>query len=151
MELHFTNEILKLKMFLNSEILLRHEMPRQSRNTKQKEIISKEIQKINSFFNAEELNEKITQKDPAIGIATIYRYLNEAEKTGELYAYMCERKKTYSKGKKSHCHFICEETGKTIHFDVDNLDFIKDKIPGTINSFQLEVKGTCKDCKKEKK
>ncbi len=125
-------------------------MPRKNRNTKQKEIIKKEINKINSFFNAEELHEKVIQKDKDIGIATIYRYLKDAEKTGELYMYMCNRKKTYSKGKKSHCHFICEETGKTIHFDLDNIDFIKDKIPGTITSFQLEVKGTCTECKKHK-
>ena len=125
-------------------------MPRQSRNTKQKETINKEIQKINSFFNAEELHEKVMQQDKNIGIATIYRYLNEAQEKGDLFTYMCDRKKTYSKGKKSHCHFICEETGKIIHFDIDNIDFIKDKIPGTISSFQLEVRGTCTKCEKHK-
>ncbi len=123
-------------------------MPRRGRNTKQKEIIREEIAKLDSFFNAEELHEKVLSKDKNIGIATIYRYLNDAEKQGELYSYLCDRKKTYSKGKKSHCHFVCEETGKVIHFDVENIDFIKDKVPGTINSFQIEVKGICKDCKK---
>ena len=125
-------------------------MPRQNRNTKQKEIIKQEINKINSFFNAEQLLEEIQKKDKDIGIATIYRYLNDAEKKGELYSYVCDRKKTYSKGKKSHCHFVCEETGKIIHFDIDNIDFLKDKIPGTITSFQLEVKGVCQECKKTK-
>lgn len=124
-------------------------MPRQSRNTKQKQIIQESVNKINSFFNAEELHEEVTKKDKNIGIATIYRYLKEAQKKGELFSYVCNRKKTYSKGKRSHCHFVCEKTGKVIHFDLDNIDFIKDKIPGSISSFQLEVKGTCNECIKK--
>ena len=48
-------------------------MPRQNRNTKQKEIIKQEINKINSFFNAEQLLDEIQKKDKNIGIATIYR------------------------------------------------------------------------------
>ena len=41
-----------------------------------------------------------------------------------------------------------EETGKVIHFDVDSLDFLKNKIPGSISSFQIEVKGKCEECLK---
>ena len=41
---------------------------------------------------------------------------------------------------------LCEETGKIIHFDVDSLDFLKNKIPGTISSFQIEVRGVCSKC-----
>jgi Fe2+ or Zn2+ uptake regulation protein len=95
-------------------------MVRNSRNTKQKELIKAEIAKISSFFTAVE--------------------------SGELYSYTCNRRTIYSKGKKSHCHFECEKTGKIIHFDIDNIDFFKDKIPGDITSFQLEVKGICKEC-----
>jgi len=124
-------------------------MGRHNRNTKQKELISQEIHKIDSFFNAEDLYSKVKEKDKHIGIATIYRFLNEAKRKGELYTYICDRKTIYSKGKKSHCHFECEKTGKIIHFEIDNLDFLKDKIPGTIKSFQLEVKGVCNTCEKK--
>ncbi|MCF7871445.1 transcriptional repressor [Candidatus Woesearchaeota archaeon] len=126
-------------------------MGRKNRNTKQKEKIQKEIAKINSFFSAEELYEKTKKKSPEIGIATIYRYLKEAKEKGELYTYSCDRKNIYSKGKKSHCHFECEKTGKIIHFELDNIEFLKNKIPGTITSFQLEVKGICKKCEIPKK
>jgi Fe2+ or Zn2+ uptake regulation protein len=64
---------------------------------------------------------------------------------GTIYSYLCDRRIVYSREKKSHCHFICEKTGKVVHFDVDSLDFLKNKIPGSITSFQLEVKGICKD------
>lgn len=119
---------------------------KQNRATKQKEKINQELKKINFFFSAEYLYGIVKQKDKKIGIATIYRYLKEANKKEELFAYTCNRRTVYSKGKKSHCHFNCEKTGKIIHFEIQNLDFLKDKIPGTISSFQLDVKGTCKKC-----
>lgn len=115
-----------------------------SRNTKQKETIQKELDKIKTFFTAEELHKLCSKK---IGIATIYRFLKELEKKKQIYSYICDRKTIYSKQNKSHCHFICEKTGKIIHFEIDSLDFLKNKIPGKITSFQIEIKGICDDCK----
>ena len=115
---------------------------KQTRQTKQKEIIQKELNKINTFFSAEDLNKKC----PELGIATIYRFLKEQEKTKQIYSYTCNRKTVYSKKNKSHCHFICEKTGKIIHFEIKSLDFLKNKIPGKITSFQIEVKGLCNEC-----
>jgi len=122
-------------------------MPRTSRKTKQKELLWQEIQKHRTFFSAEELYGKMKKKDPALGIATVYRFLNELRKEKKIFCYSCNRCHIYSTNNKSHCHFICEETGKVIHFDIDTLDFLKKKIPGSIISFQIEVKGICHDCK----
>ncbi|MGM5480619.1 MAG: Fur family transcriptional regulator [Nanobdellota archaeon] len=122
-------------------------MKRQSKHTKQKEELATIVDNIEGFFDAEELYEKAKKK--GISKATVYRYLQEAKKNQDLFAYTCNRRQIYSQGKKSHCHFICEKTGKIIHFDVDNIDFLKDKIPGTITSFQIEVKGICDTCKKK--
>jgi Fe2+ or Zn2+ uptake regulation protein len=121
-------------------------MPRKSRNTKQKEIIETVIGQKDEFFTADELFIDVKKIDELIGIATIYRYLKDLRKSEKIFHYMCDGKALYSKNKKSHCHFICEETGKVIHFDVDSLDFLKGKIPGSISSFQIEVKGKCIDC-----
>jgi Fe2+ or Zn2+ uptake regulation protein len=126
--------------------IINKKMPRKSRNTRQKEIISIEISKINDFFTAEELYARTRKHE--IGLATIYRYLKELKKLDMIHSYTCDNKLLYSKDKRSHCHFICEETGKIIHFEVDSLDFLQKKIPGTITSFQIEVKGKCLDCKK---
>jgi Fur family ferric uptake transcriptional regulator len=127
-------------------------MAKLSRETKQKHIIDEEIKGFKAFFDSTDLYEKVKKKDSKIGIATIYRFLKEKEKKNQLYSYMCERKKIYSLNKKSHCHFICEKTGKTIHFELENLDFlrhIKNKIPGTINSASIEVRGVCDSCIKK--
>ena len=121
----------------------------QTRKTTQKIIIQKELDTIDTFFTAEDLLQKIQKKHTHIGIATIYRFLNDLKNSNLLYSYTCDRRQVYSKQKKSHCHFICEKTGKTTHFEIDSLDFLKNKIPGTIKSFQLEIRGICKnDCTK---
>lgn len=121
-------------------------MAKVNRNTRQKELIQNELSKIDTFFSSEYLFGRVKKKDSSIGIATVYRFLKDAKERGEIFSYTCDRKQVYSRGKKSHCHFECENSGKIIHFDVDNIDFLKDKIPGTITSFQLEVKGVCQDC-----
>lgn len=112
-----------------------------TRQTRQKEIIEEEIKKTTSFFTAETLLEKISKIDKKIGIATIYRYLKGLREKDKIYSYTCEGKNIYSSTKRSHCHFECSKTGKIIHFEIDNIDFLKDKLPGEIESFQLEVKG----------
>jgi len=117
-----------------------------TRTTKQKQLIENEIEKFNTFFSAEDLHDKLKKKN--IGIATVYRFLNELAKQKRIHSYMCDRRKIYSKEQKSHCHFVCKETGKIIHFDIESIDFLKNKIPGKITSFQLEVRGICNKCSK---
>ena len=123
-------------------------MGRNSRATRQKAIIQSCIDTKKGFFSADDLFEDVQKSDPAIGKATVYRYLKEQRKHSNLFSYVCDGRAVYSTKKRSHCHFICEKTGKVIHFDVDSLDFLKDKIPGEIESFQLEVRGVCTKCAK---
>jgi Fe2+ or Zn2+ uptake regulation protein len=126
-------------------------MERKSRNTKQKELLQEKCTEFKEFFTAEELLKKAKQKDASIGIATVYRFLKGLKKQNKIFTYACNRKTIYSNQEKSHCHYICEKTGKIIHFNITNLDFLKEirsKIPGSINSLQIEIKGICKDCHK---
>lgn len=120
-----------------------------SRHTRQKEIIEDEIKSFKTFFSAEDLLAKVCVRDKKIGIATVYRFLKEYREKDKIYSYVCAGKRVYSNNKSNHCHFVCTESGKVIHFEIENIDFLKDKIPGEISSFQLEVKGICKDhCEK---
>ncbi|MCB9362026.1 transcriptional repressor [Candidatus Woesearchaeota archaeon] len=121
-------------------------MPRNSRKTNQKLLIDKQMRTFSGFFSAHDLFGRVHEHDATIGLATVYRFLKDLREAGKLYSYDCDNRQLYSTTKKSHCHFICEETGEIIHFDVNSLDFLKDKIPGTITSFQIEVRGVCKKC-----
>jgi Fe2+ or Zn2+ uptake regulation protein len=117
----------------------------QRRSTRQKKYLQSKLDEIDTFFSAEDLFEIANKEHEKIGIATVYRFLNELKSRNLLYAYRCNGRTVFSKENKSHCHFICEKTGKVTHFTIDSLDFLKDKIPGSIKSFQLEVRGICKD------
>ncbi|MCB9358897.1 transcriptional repressor [Candidatus Woesearchaeota archaeon] len=123
-------------------------MAKKIRNTKQKDIIMHEIENMKEFFSAEELYRRVMKKDSSIGVATIYRMLKDLVEKKDIFAYTCDRRQIYSKDNKSHCHYHCLETGKTMHIDIDSIDFLKKKIPGTISHFQIEVFGTCDDCKR---
>lgn len=122
-----------------------------NRNTKQKEILEREYKKQKGFFTSEELFKSTRKEDKTLGIATVYRFLKEKKKQNKIYSYICDRKTVYSNKESSHCHYICEKTGRIIHFNLSNIDFLKEiksKIPGSINSFQIEIKGICDECKK---
>jgi Fe2+ or Zn2+ uptake regulation protein len=118
------------------------------RQTKQKEILNEEIRKFNSFFTAEELLAKANKIDSNIGIATIYRFLSDLVNKRQIHSYTCNRKTIYSIQDNSHCHFICEKCGKVEHIQVDSLDFIRNKINGSICHFQIDVTGLCNKCSK---
>lgn len=120
------------------------------RKTKQKEMLGKVLDGFKGFFTAEELYAAAKKKDGDLGIATVYRYLKGLSGSGNIYQHVCGKTSLYSRENNSHCHFVCENTGEVIHFKVEDLDFLKkirQQIPGSINSFQLEIKGVCERCK----
>jgi Fur family ferric uptake transcriptional regulator len=125
-------------------------MPKLSRKTKQKELLKSEIEKMDTFFTADDLLKKIKEKDKEIGIATIYRFLNDLKTQRKIHCYFCDGRATYSNDKENHCHFLCLKCGSLLHFDVDNIDFVKKKIDGEMSHFQIEVHGICSNCLRKK-
>ena len=119
-----------------------------TRLTKQKTILEKSIKRFNKFFSADELLEEAKKEDKTIGIATVYRFLKDFNKKEEVHLYNCSRKRVYSIKSNNHCHFICEKCGRITHFDVDQINFLKNKISGEICHFQVDVYGICEKCKK---
>ncbi|MEK6858747.1 MAG: transcriptional repressor [Nanoarchaeota archaeon] len=119
-----------------------------TRETRQKEVLKRELGKINAIFTAEELYKKTADKENKLGIATVYRFLKELRTKGQLHSYICARKIIYSKKQTSHCHFICEKCGKLEHISLEKIDFIKEKIKGKICHFQLDISGICEKCAK---
>jgi Fur family ferric uptake transcriptional regulator len=120
-----------------------------SRNTIQKELLSIELEGMKGFFAAEEFHLATRRKMPNIGIATIYRFLNEKTRERKLHSYYCDKKTVYSNSKNNHCHYICQHCGRKQHVDIKNIDSIKKSIKGTICHFQIDVSGTCEDCMKK--
>lgn len=104
------------------------------------------LRTFSSFFNAEELHQKVAKKN--IGLATIYRFLKERENQGEVHAYICNKRRIYSLGKKNHTHFSCESCNKVAHLHLKNVDFL-DSIPEKICHFQIDITGICALCSRK--
>ncbi len=119
----------------------------ETRETRQKKAIEKELLKMRFFFTAEELHEIISRTDPKIGIATVYRFLKELKKSRKIHEYLCDRKGLYSIKEMNHSHFKCESCGRIEHVAIKNLDFFKNFVDGDICHFQVEVSGICGVCK----
>src|SRR3989344_2278873 len=116
------------------------------RLTKQKKMIEQEIATYSSFFNAEDLYQKVSKKNSTIGIATIYRFLQDLTRNRQIHSYSCNRKTLYSNSKKNHCHFTCEKCSERKHLDIKKLDFLHKEVHGDICHFQIDISGICENC-----
>ena len=110
-------------------------------------IIESVMKNQDRFFNAEDLLIKAKEQDENIGIATIYRFLNDKLKNSKIHSYECNRRKIYSLESNNHCHFICENCNQITHFSITNLNFLRNKIKGDICHFQINISGVCDNCK----
>ena len=113
-----------------------------ARLTKQKQILTEALKKLDLFFDATELHQKVAKN--GIGIATAYRFLKQLEEKEEIHAFLCNDRKIYSLSKKNHAHFTCEVCGKIEHLNIKKVDFLQ--VSGKACHFQLEVKGKCLNC-----
>lgn len=120
----------------------------QSRNTRQKELLEQEVLLVKHLFDAEELYLNVYKKDKKISLATVYRFLKEQKEKGTINEYVCNKRKMYG-SEKSHCHFICKQCGKVIHFQINSVDFLKQKELGSIENIQIDVQGICEKCKQQ--
>ena len=121
-------------------------MSKVSRKTKQKEQIKKAAKGFTGFFSAEELYSKVKKKNKTIGIATVYRSLRDLDKSGDVHRYLCGTRRLYSTESGNHCHFICHKCGRTEHFKLNKVDFLKEVNIGQVCHFQIDVHGVCKKC-----
>ena len=117
------------------------------RKTKQKEILEQELRKRKTFFTAEEFHNGI--KNTKMGIATVYRFLNEKVNKNEMHSYTCNRRTLFSIEKKTHAHFFCENCKIQKHLKIKDINFLKTEITGEVCHFQLDVSGICEKCLKK--
>jgi Fe2+ or Zn2+ uptake regulation protein len=120
------------------------------RNTTQKNLLETELLSIQGFFTAEEFYKHASKKNPAIGIATIYRFLNDKKNKRHLHSYICDKHTVYSNNSKSHCHYTCQICEKKEHIEIKDIGSIKKNIKGSICHFQIDVTGVCEECQKKK-
>ena len=126
------------------------------RNTRQKEIILECIKENCTHPTITEIMERVNEKDPNVGQATVYRNINKMLEEGLIdKVYSARDTFHYDADTREHDHLICTRCGKIIDlFDSDYTNKKKDVT--TKYSFQVEkvstvYKGICSDCQKIRK
>lgn len=123
--------------------------------TPQRQIILKTlIDHAEKHLSAEELHFVVKQKDPEIGLATIYRSLDIFTDLDILHKIDfgdgCDRYELSDNEAHNHHHLICIKCGRIIEVNDDLLDtletWIEKKTQFHITDHQLKFFGYCKHC-----
>ena len=101
-----------------------------TRETRQKEVIGKEVEKINSFFTSDELHRRLAKKHPNIGIATVYRTIKLFEENNiiEKHEFKDGRFRYEEVPEEHHDHLIDIKSGKVIEFQNEAIEELQRKI-----------------------
>jgi len=117
------------------------------------------IDNMGEHLNPEEIYELVKNKDPEIGIATVYRTTKLFEEVGILNKIIfndgCTRYEIaqFEDDSHSHHHLLCTNCRRIIEVKMDLLNELEELIEKEydfeIHNHSLKFYGLCKDCKKE--
>jgi len=139
-------EVDQLKHFLASRGL---------KNTREREMILRELELPKAHFNAEELYDGLRRKGAKVSRPTVYRTLKLLEhfhlvKRFNLWkdCYYYE----FVRYEQDHGHLICEQCGRVIDFPCRSLDSVKSEIAKhsdfEMDHISIQAFGRCRNCQK---
>ena len=122
--------------------------------TKQRRTVLNVFLECNSHVSVEELYSIVSEQEPKIGLATIYRTLALLTKSGlALEMDFGDGQKRYESSFMSahHDHMVCTECGKIIEFNHPLIEKYQEEIAiqngFKITSHKLDLFGHCSNCK----
>jgi len=106
-------------------------------------------------LNTEEIYDIVKQRNPEMGLATVYRTLQLLEDLEVVSSINledgCIRYELYRTGEHNHHHLICSKCGEVIEVEGDLLDELEDKIEKEyhfkIVDHKLKFYGFCSKCR----
>jgi len=129
------------------------------KNTTQREVIMRAMFKHKGHLTPEEIL-FFTQKEENgknIGVATVYRALNFFEQEGFAISisFGADGKKFELNIKEHHDHMICDDCGKIIEFESDEIEKLQEaeaaKKGFFIKDHAMQLHGICKECQQKNK
>ncbi len=126
-------------------------MPPQRRETKQRAAVSAALDEVDSFVSAQQLHSRLREGGGTIGLATVYRTLQQLAEDGEIDVLTNENESMYRRCSTGHHHhLICRFCRRTVEVDSAAVEQWTRKI-AEANGFVdvghvVEVTGTCADC-----
>ena len=122
------------------------------RYSKQRENIKKGLEEFCIHPTAEELYMKLKPNNQNLSLATVYRNLNQLAELGEIKKIEgLSGKVHYDHNNHEHFHIICEKCSRIMDLPAEMADSLKNMLKNqnefTVTSYDIAVKGICKDCK----
>jgi len=123
--------------------------PVKQRYSKQRETILQVVRSTLVHPNADWIYQETRKQIPNISLGTVYRNLNQLVECGQILKLKDDAIVRYDGNVAQHDHFRCSVCGKW--YDVSMIDqsimkSFAEKLDFQIDSFNLEIKGTCKHC-----
>ncbi len=123
--------------------------------TDQRKLILDEFLNTETHFTAEEMYDKLKQKNPNIGLTTVYRTLKifcESGLANELKLADGISRYEHLFGHKHHDHLICIECGKLIEVMEPEIEKLQNRLAEKngfkVISHRMELYGICQECNK---
>ncbi len=123
--------------------------------TPQRLVIASALTGTNKHLSVEDIHQIVRQKNPKIGLATVYRTLNLLKGKGliEEHRFNDEFSRYELRSGTHHDHLICIECESVIEFDQPVIEHLQDLAAAeknfTIVSHRLQIYGICENCIKD--
>lgn len=121
------------------------------RSTRQRDLIIDAFLRSHRHVNAEELHRVVRQRDPNVGVATVYRTLRLLTESGLATArYFGDGQASYEVADHHHDHLICTSCGAIVEFENEAIEQLQLEVARrhgfTITHHKLELYGLCERC-----
>lgn len=128
------------------------------KNTREREIILRELEERTDHFNAETLYFSLIRKGSSVSRPTIYRTLKLLEQLHFIEKLDIKKNCFYYEmvpQRREHGHLICEQCGKIIDFSSSGIAILKSEAckdkDFKLGNISVQVFGLCRDCQKASK
>jgi Fur family transcriptional regulator, ferric uptake regulator len=108
-----------------------------------------------SHFTAQDIFETVSEQNPAIGFATVYRFLrslSEQEYVTEVRMGGMPARYEWA-AKRHHDHLTCTSCRKIVEFENPEIERLQDKVAKefgfTLTDHLLELYGVCPECRRK--
>jgi Fur family transcriptional regulator, ferric uptake regulator len=139
------------------EILHRHLKKVGLKHTGQRDTILRTFLETREHLSTDELTRLVKQKDPGIGVTTVYRTLKLLAGCGlasEVAFHDGVARYEHQYNRRSHHHMVCVECGSSVEFFSPEVDRLEQEVGRkhhyltTRHTFQIY--GVCQECREKK-
>ena len=124
----------------------------QLRNTRQRQVIVEELEKLSSHPTAAELYQIVRQRLPHISLGTVYRNLEILSESGKINTLQLGGSEKRFDGRTDiHYHMRCVRCGRVEDLPLEPIQAIDDALKTIpefeVLSYRIEFAGICAHCK----